>query len=66
MYPPAVVGVNVGFATDVLLNATAGPPVCDHANDNAVPSGSDDADPSNVATAPVTTDWAAPARAVGA
>ena len=56
VYPPATVGVNVGLAAVALLNATPGPPVCAHCNDNAVPSGSDDADPSNVTTAPVSTD----------
>ena len=53
---PAPVGVNVGRATDVPLSTTPGPDVCTHAYDTAVPSGSDDPDPSNVTNAPLTTD----------
>ena len=54
-YDPADGAVNDGLTVDADTNDTAGPAVCTHWNPNAEPSGSDDADPSNVTDEPVTT-----------
>ncbi|HKZ73767.1 MAG TPA: hypothetical protein VJ011_06875, partial [Steroidobacteraceae bacterium] len=46
---------NVGDAADVLLNETAVPPVCDHAYEATVPSGSLLPEPFSVTVAPAVT-----------
>src|SRR3954470_19195027 len=57
---------NVGFTAAGFDSATAGPPVCVHANVNGEgpPSASDDAEPSRVTVVRSSTDCAAPASAV--
>ena len=65
VYVPAADAVNVGFATDALDNVTPGPAVRTHAYVNVPASGSADFEPSNVTTAPIATDWSAPASATG-
>ena len=52
--PPGA--VNVGFAVVGPVRVTAVPLVWAHWYVNTAPSGSDDADPSNVTTAPAPTD----------
>jgi hypothetical protein len=63
--PDAPGAVKVGFATDVELNATGVPAVCDHANIRVFPSESWLREPSSVTVARFATVCAVPASAMG-
>src|SRR5690348_17719060 len=64
---PDVAGaVNVGFDVVPLLSETAGPEVCVHRYESALPSTSLLAEPSSVTVAALLTDWSAPALDTGA
>ena len=63
---PAAGAVNVGRDEVAGDSVTSGPAVCDHANDNASPSGSLDPSPVNSTCDPAGTAWSTPAAATGA
>src|SRR4051794_40385995 len=57
--------VTLATAEFLLLIVTAGPPICDHVNDNGAFSGSDDVDASRVKSAFVLPDLSPPGCAPG-